>query len=98
MVLEALVLLLVLAGLTAAFTLLAERITIPDPVLLAAVGILLSFVRVFPSIKLNPELVLLAMLPPLVYSSAVELSWEEFRGNARPISLFAVGLVAVTST
>jgi monovalent cation/hydrogen antiporter len=59
-------------------------------------GIALGFVPWFPNIKLDPEFVILVVLPPLVYSAAVELPWDDFRSNARPISLFAVGLVAVT--
>jgi CPA1 family monovalent cation:H+ antiporter len=97
MVIESLTVILILIGLTAGFTVLGQRLTIPDPVFLAIVGIGLSFIRVFPPIKLDPQLVLLVMLPPLVYSAAVELPWEDFRGNARPISLFAVGLVVVTT-
>jgi CPA1 family monovalent cation:H+ antiporter len=60
-------------------------------------GIALGWVPFFPNISLDPELVLLLILPPMVYSAAVDLPWEDFRGNATPISMYAVALVAVTS-
>src|SRR5207248_3318300 len=44
-----------------------------------------------------PELVLLMVLPPLIYSSAVAMSWKEFRFNLRPIALLAVGCVVFTT-
>jgi CPA1 family monovalent cation:H+ antiporter len=44
-----------------------------------------------PAITLNPDLVLLLFLPPLVYSSAWFTSWREFRTSLRPILLLAVG-------
>lgn len=97
MVVESLTVILILAALTAGFTMLGRCVIVPQPVLLALIGIALSFVRVFPTIQLDPEVVLLVMLPPLVYSAAVEMPWEDFRSNARSISLFALGLVALTS-
>jgi len=48
-------------------------------------------------VVLAPELVLLMVLPPLIYSSAVAMSWREFRFNLRPITLLAVGLVVFTT-
>ncbi|MGH9585188.1 MAG: Na+/H+ antiporter [Bryobacteraceae bacterium] len=97
MPIESLTVLLVLIGLIVAITWLARRLRILDPVLLTLAGIVLSFITIFPTIELDPKLVLLFVLPPLVYSAAVDLPWEDFRGNMRPISLFAVGLVLATS-
>ncbi|HEX7360998.1 MAG TPA: Na+/H+ antiporter [Bryobacteraceae bacterium] len=97
MPIESITVLLVLIGLVAAVTWLARRMHILEPVLLTIAGIVLSFITVFPTIRLDPKIVLLFVLPPLVYQAAVELPWEDFRGNVRPISLFAVGLVLVTS-
>jgi CPA1 family monovalent cation:H+ antiporter len=48
-------------------------------------------------VRLAPELVLLLVLPPLIYSSAVAMSWREFRFNLRPISLLAIGCVVFTT-
>lgn len=97
MPIESLTVVLVLIGLVAAVTWLARRLQILDPVLLTLAGIALSFVTIFPTIRLDPKIVLLFVLPPLVYQAAVELPWEDFRGNVRPISMFAVGLVLATS-
>ena len=50
-----------------------------------------------PSLELPPELVLLVVLPPLIYSASVAMSWREFKSNLRPIILLAVGCVIFTA-
>ena len=50
-----------------------------------------------PHVELAPELVLLLVLPPLIYSAGVAMSWREFRFNLRPIALLAVGCVVFTT-
>src|SRR5881227_2317123 len=60
-------------------------------------GIALAFVPGRPSLELPPELVLLLVLPPLIYSASVAMSWREFRHNLRPIILLAVGCVIFTA-
>jgi CPA1 family monovalent cation:H+ antiporter len=50
-----------------------------------------------PSLELPPELVLLVVLPPLIYSAGVAMSWREFKKNLRPIVLLAVGCVIFTA-
>lgn len=92
-----LLIVLMLVTVIAATTALSQKISIPGPVLTTLVGIALGFTPGFPAVRLNPELVLLAVLPPLVYAAAVQLPWEEFRSNLRPISFFAVGLVIFTA-
>jgi Na+/H+ antiporter len=57
----------------------------------------LALVPGLPAVRLPPELVLLLVLPPLIYSSAVAMSWREFRFNLRPISLLAIGGVLFTT-
>ena len=57
----------------------------------------LALVPGLPSVELAPELVLLLVLPPVIYSSAVAMSWREFRFNLRPIALLAVGCVVFTT-
>lgn len=84
-----LVAILILAG-------IATRIRVPYPVLLVIGGGLLSFIPGLPVFKLNPDLVLLLFLPPLIYSAAWFTSWRDFRANLRSILLQAVGLVLVT--
>src|SRR5262249_38675104 len=59
--------------------------------LLVIAGIGLALIPGLPRIELAPELVLLGILPPLIYSAGVTMSWREFRFNLRPITLLAVG-------
>jgi Na+/H+ antiporter len=75
----------------------ASRLKIPASILLVLTGIVLAIVPGLPTVELAPELVLLLVLPPVIYSSAVAMSWREFRFNLRPISLLAVGCVAFTT-
>jgi CPA1 family monovalent cation:H+ antiporter len=60
-------------------------------------GVALALVPGLPRIELAPELVLLVILPPLIYSAGVAMSWREFRFNLRPISLLAFGCVVFTT-
>ena len=88
-----LVLLAVLAG----TALLARRINVAPAILLLLAGTALAFVPGMPSLELPPELVLLVVLPPLIYSASVAMSWREFKYNLRPIILLAVGCVIFTA-
>src|SRR5437879_12175625 len=88
-----LILLAVLAG----TALLARRTNIAPAILLLLTGIALAFVPGMPSLELPPELVLLGVLPPLIYSASVAMSWREFKYNLRPIILLAVGCVIFTA-
>ena len=88
-----LILLAVLAG----TALLARRISVAPAILLLLTGIALAFVPGMPSLELPPELVLLVVLPPLIYSASVAMSWREFKSNLRPIILLSVGCVIFTA-
>ena len=88
-----LILLAVLAG----TALLARRINIAPAILLMLTGIALAFVPGMPAVELPPELVLLVVLPPLIYSASVAMSWREFKSNLRPIILLSVGCVIFTA-
>jgi monovalent cation/hydrogen antiporter len=88
-----LILLAVLAG----TALLARRINIAPAILLLLAGVALAFVPGMPSLELPPELVLLLVLPPLIYSASVAMSWREFKYNLRPIILLSVGCVIFTA-
>src|SRR4029434_7912228 len=70
--------------------------TAPSIVLVLA-GVALALIPGLPRIELAPELVLLGILPPLIYSAGVAMSWREFRFNLRPITLLAVGAVVFTT-
>jgi monovalent cation/hydrogen antiporter len=88
-----LILLAVLAG----TALLARRINAAPAILLLLAGIALAFVPGMPSLELPPELVLLVVLPPLIYSASVAMSWREFKFNLRVIILLSVGCVIFTA-
>ena len=80
----------------AVFGLLARRIGIPYPIVMVVAGLLLGLVPGIPGITLNPDLVFLVVLPPLLYAAAWNTSWRDFRYNLVSISLLAFGLVGFT--
>jgi monovalent cation/hydrogen antiporter len=80
-----------------AFTALAESLDLPAPLVLIAVGVAGSFLPGVPEIQLEPEIVLLGMLPPLLYATAIQSSLVDFNANRRAILLLSVGLVAFTT-
>jgi monovalent cation/hydrogen antiporter len=90
--LQLLVLMVALAGMLVVSTL----VRLPLPILLVGGGLVLSFAPGFPQITLPPELVLVAILPPLLYSSAFFTGLRDLRANLRPIGFLAIGLVLVT--
>jgi Na+/H+ antiporter len=75
---------------------LARRLKVPYPILLVVAGLLVSFLPGMPRIGLDPNLVFLVFLPPLLYSAAWTLSWREFQRNFVNIAMLAVGLVLFT--
>ena len=95
---SALLLGFVLAAITALAATGARRLGVPHSILLVLVGVALALVPGLPRVALDPELVLLLFLPPLLYSSGVGMSWRGFRANLRPILLLAVGCVLFTAT
>jgi Na+/H+ antiporter len=84
---------LILLGVLAGTALVARRTNIAPAILLLLAGVVLAFVPGMPTLELPPELVLLLILPPLIYSAGVAMSWREFKSNLRPIVLLAVGCV-----
>jgi CPA1 family monovalent cation:H+ antiporter len=97
MITETIQTLLVLLAVLVAVALLAQRLGLPPSILLIIVGFLLALVPSVPPIELAPEFVLLVLLPPLIYSAGVSMSWREFRFNLRPIFLLAFGCVVFTT-
>src|SRR6266702_2952214 len=89
--------LILLLAVIAAVAVVAARLKIPSAILLVLTGMVLALVPGLPSVELAPELVLLLVLPPVIYSSAVAMSWREFRFNLRPIALLSVGCVVFTT-
>jgi ABC-type antimicrobial peptide transport system permease subunit len=77
--------------------LLAHFTRIPYPIWLTVGGATLGFVPGMPAVELEPELVLVLFLPPLLTSAAYYSSIRDLRFNARPIALLSIGLVLVTT-
>ena len=86
-------LLIILVALVA----LANRLNISYPIVLVLGGLLLAIPPRLPVIHLEPDIVFLVFLPPLLFSDAVNSSWRDFRENWRPIFLLSVGLVLATT-
>ncbi|MDN4171744.1 Na+/H+ antiporter [Nocardioides sp. SOB77] len=78
-------------------TAVAERIDVPAPFLLIAVGVAASYVPQVPQVYLDHDVVLLGLLPPLLYAAAQQTSLVDFNANRRPILLLSVGLVVFTA-
>jgi Na+/H+ antiporter len=89
--------LLALLGALAAFLLAAPVLRIPYPILLVLGGLVLGFVPGVPRLALPPDVVLVAVLPPLLYLSAYRTSLRELRANARAMGILAIGLVVATT-
>ncbi len=81
----------------AVLALLARRLNIPYPILFVIGGLLLGLIPELPKVRLDPELVFLFLLPPLLFPAALFTSWRDFRLNLRPISLLGIGLVLFTT-
>ncbi len=95
--LETIRLLVLLLAVVAAVAVLASRLKTPPAILLVITGVALALTPGLPRLELSPDVVLLIVLPPLIYSAAVRMSWREFRLNLPPIALLAVGGVVFTT-
>jgi monovalent cation/hydrogen antiporter len=91
---EIIVLLLTAVGVLAV---LAQRVTLPYPIVLVLGGLALNFTPRLPAVNLNPDIVFYFILPALIYPAALFTSWRDFRRNLRPIVLLAIGLVLATT-
>jgi NhaP-type Na+/H+ or K+/H+ antiporter len=78
------------------FAALARKLQTPYPIVLVIAGLFLSFIPGIPKITLNPDVIFLVVLPPLLYNAAWLTSWREFRFNLVSICLLAFGLVGFT--
>ncbi|WP_413666967.1 Na+/H+ antiporter [Mucilaginibacter sp. Mucisp86] len=84
----------VMIGLSA----LADKVKLPYPILLIVAGIAVGFVPSIPDIELNPEIVFLIFLPPLLYDAAFNISFQTFRTNINTIGTLAISLVFITAS
>jgi monovalent cation/hydrogen antiporter len=89
--------LLLLLAVMIVVAIVARRLNTAPSILLVVAGIGLALAPGIPPIQLDPQFVLFGILPPLVYSAAVAMSWREFRFNLRPIALLAFGCVIFTA-
>src|SRR5215472_4936664 len=78
------------------FGLLARKLAAPYPIVMVIGGLILGFVPTIPDISLNPDLIFMVILPPLLYAAAWTTSWRDFRHNIGTICLLAFGLVGFT--
>ena len=81
----------------AALAALASRIKVPYPIFLVLGGLALSFIPNLPRPNLDPNVVFLVFLPPILYYAGLLSPWRDFRANLRPIGLLAFGLVLFTT-
>jgi monovalent cation/hydrogen antiporter len=88
--------LLLLLVFVVSFAALARKLQTPYPIVLVIAGLFLSFIPGIPKITLNPDVVFLVVLPPLLYSGAWLTPWREFKFNFVSIFLLAFGLVGFT--
>jgi CPA1 family monovalent cation:H+ antiporter len=77
---------------------LSDKLRISYPIFLVMAGLGISMIPGIPLIRLDPNIVFIIFLPPLLYSAAWYTSWHEFWRMRRPISLLAFGLVLLTAT
>jgi Na+/H+ antiporter len=75
----------------------ARRMGVPYPILLVLGGLLLGLQPWVPTVALDPQVVFLLFLPPLLYAAAFQTEWADFRKHLRAITLLAVGLVLFTT-
>src|ERR1044072_4114281 len=81
----------------AVLALVARKLTIPYPILFVIGGLLLGLIPKLPKVRLDPDLVFLFVLPPLLFPAALFTSWRDFCANLRPISRLAIVLVLFTT-
>src|SRR6476469_9310156 len=82
----------------AALSVLSRRTGLAMPIVLLLGGIAIALIPGMPEVHIKPELILVTLLPPILYSSGVGMSWRGFRSNLRPILLLAIGCVIFTAS
>lgn len=90
-------LIFILLALGIALSYLARRLHIAEPILLLGGGLLIGLIPDLPDVELDPEVVFVLFLPPILFAAAYFTPIRDFKANARPILLLAVGLVLFTT-
>ena len=88
--------LLLLLSFVIVFGLVARKLNTPYPIVLVVAGLLLSFIPGLPRVAINPDIIFLVILPPLLYAGAWTTSWRDFSYNLVSILMLAIGLVGFT--
>ena len=78
-------------------TAIVNKRKLPFPVILVFAGLIIGFIPQLPNLALDPDVVFVIMLPPLLYDAASKTSWLEFKTSIRPISALAITLVFFTT-
>jgi CPA1 family monovalent cation:H+ antiporter len=76
---------------------ISDKRNLPYPILLMAAGLIIGFIPVIPDLALDPDVIFLIILPPLLYDAAFKTSWHEFKTQIRPIATLAITLVFFTT-
>lgn len=76
----------------------ANKIRLPYPILLIVAGIAIGFIPTLPEVEINPEIIFLLFLPPLLYDAAFNISFKDFRTHFSTISSLAITLVFLTAS
>ncbi|MEO8724602.1 MAG: Na+/H+ antiporter [Acidobacteriaceae bacterium] len=91
------IIILLLSVFVVGFGALARWLKVPYPIVMVLGGLILSLVPGMPKVRLEPQIVFFALLPPLLFSAAIYTSWRDFRYNLVSILMLAFGLVAFTA-
>ncbi len=75
---------------------LIDKLRLPQPVFLVLIGLLIGLIPFFPNLVLDPEIIFLVVLPPLLFDAATRTSWLEFKTNFIQISTLGISLVFFT--
>ncbi|OXA87650.1 Na+/H+ antiporter [Flavobacterium hercynium] len=75
----------------------ADKIKLPYPILLVIVGVAIGFIPTMTEIQINPEIIFLIFLPPLLYDASFNISPKDFKTNLNTISTLAITLVFLTT-
>jgi len=77
---------------------LADKVRVPYPILLITAGIAIGFIPTLPNIELNPDVIFLIFLPPMLYDAAFNISFQDFKTNINTIGTLAISLVFITAS
>src|SRR6478752_6127443 len=88
---------IILLTIVTALAEVTDKIRIPYPILLVLAGMAIGFIPGLPRVELDPEIVFLIFLPPILYAAAWNTSWADFKAARRPITLLAIGCVIFTT-